>query len=356
MKDARQEPFITVATLSKMNFPKLDWIVEGLLRTGLRRPSLLAAKPETGKSTLARQLAVAVSQGAPFLGRATTRSAVIYWQTEDEVQDVSSAFTRLGSKEGDENVHIFQGDPDSSSCEDIAEMLRRDEHIKLVIIETLDDLLKISDIKENTAAREAFDKFTTQLMMPFSHRASFLALHHMKKAETNFAGDGLLGASTIRGRTDAKIYLAQATPDDERRLIWSTKRVGRAIPKTFLVFDPATGKSELGETIADAKRNAEVEEKNAIQTKLFDILLSHPEGIEHKDLLTSLSGSSKNRTFLIREAVLGGSVTKSGRGVKASPFVYRMAEVPMEVSDVVSTDTKAEKENLNEVAAAPTVH
>jgi hypothetical protein len=186
MKDTNSSPFITVAALRKIEFPKSDWIVEGLLRTRRRRPALLAAKPETGKSTLARQLAVAVSQGAPFLGRLTTRSAVIYWQTEDEVQDVSNAFSRLGSKEGDENVHVFQGDPDSSGCEGIAELLQRDEHIKLVIIETLDDLLKISDIKENTAAREAFDKFTTELMIPFSHRASFLALHHMKKAETNF--------------------------------------------------------------------------------------------------------------------------------------------------------------------------
>ena len=60
-------------------------------------------------------------------------------------------------------------------------MLREDEHIKLVIIETLDDLLKISDIKENTAAREAFEKFATELMIPFSSRASFLALHHIKR-------------------------------------------------------------------------------------------------------------------------------------------------------------------------------
>ena len=156
MTDINQKPFITAAALRKMKFPESTWIVEGLLRTSLRRPALLAAKPETGKSTLARQLAVAVSQGAPFLGRVTTRSAVIYWQTEEEVQDVSNAFTRLGSKDGDENVHVFQGDPESSGCEDIAKMLQQDEHIKLVIIETLDDLLKISDIKENTAAREAF--------------------------------------------------------------------------------------------------------------------------------------------------------------------------------------------------------
>ncbi len=330
MKDTNSNPFITVAALSKIRFPDSDWIVEGVLRTGLRRSALLAAKPETGKSTLARQLAVAVSQGKPFLSRATTRGAVIYWQTEDEVQDVSRAFTRLGSKEDDENIHVFQGNPESSGCEGIAQLLTEDENIKLVIIETLDDLLKISDIKENTAAREAFDRFATQLMIPFSYRASFLALHHLKKAETEFGGDGLLGASTIPGRTDAKIYLAQVNPDDETRMIWSTKRGGRAIPKTFLVFDPITGKSELGETIADAARNARQAEQRADQTQLFEILGRQPD-IEHGALLKDLSGMQTARKLrLIADEVGKGSIIRSGKGVRGSPLAYRMASLPSE--------------------------
>jgi AAA domain len=335
MKDTNSKPFVTVATLSKTKFPESDWIVEGLLRTGLRRPALLAAKPETGKSTLARQLAVAVSQGGLFLGRTTTRSAVIYWQTEDDVQDVSSAFTRLGSKEGDANIHVFLGDPDASGYECIAALLDEDKNIKLVIIETLDDLLKIDDIKENTAARQAFDKFATQLMIPFSHRASFLALHHLKKGETNFAGDALLGASTIRGRTDAKIYLAQVNPDDETRIIWSTKRRGRAIPKMYLVFDPTTGKSKLGETIADAARNARKAEQEADLKHLFDILGQHPD-IEHRALLENLSGMKQARKLnLIGDEVQKGSIIKSGKGVRGSPFSYRMASVRREDTGLI---------------------
>jgi hypothetical protein len=338
MKDANQKPFITMAALRKMTFPESDWVVDGLLRTGLRRPSLLAAKPETGKSTLAKQLVVAVSQGKPFLGRKTTRGAVIYWQTEDEVKDVNRALIRLGSKDGDAEIYVFQGDPDSSGCKDIVKLLQDDQNIKLVVIETLDDLLKISDIKENTAARKAFDNFNTQLMIPFGSRASFLALHHLKKTETNFAGDALLGASTIRGRTDAKIYMAQVSPDDETRLIWSSKRVGRAIPKTFLVFDPTTGNSELGETIADAERNARQAEQEAGQSKLFDILLQHP-GIEHADLLKRLDGMQQARKLrLIRDEVLNNSIIRSGKGVRGSPLTYCLARVPSENTHLIFED------------------
>ena len=157
MKEAKHKPFITMTDLRKTKFPESNWVVADLLRTGLRRPALLAAKPETGKSTMARQLVVAVSQGKPFLGRSTTRGAVIYWQTEDDVKDVLDAFNRLGSKDGDEQIYVLQGDPESSECQDIAAQLETDQNINLVVIETLDDLLRISDIKENTAARAASD-------------------------------------------------------------------------------------------------------------------------------------------------------------------------------------------------------
>ena len=332
MKEAKHKPFITMTDLRKTKFPESNWVVADLLRTGLRRPSLLAAKPETGKSTMARQLVVAVSQGRSFLGRATARGSVIYWQTEDDVKDVLDAFNRLGSKDDDEQIYVLQGDPESSECQDIAAQLEADQNINLVVIETLDDLLKISDIKENTAARAAFDKFNTQLMIPFGHRAAFLALHHMKKTETDFAGDSLLGASTIRGRTDAKIYMAQVSPEDERRLIWSSKRIGRSIPKTFLVFDPTTGKSELGETIADAARNAREAEQRADQTQLFEILRRQPD-IEHAELLKDLSGMQQARKLrLIKDHVVSGSIIKSGKGVRGSPLTYRMADLPLEGS------------------------
>ena len=55
---------------------EIRWLAEGMLPAG--GISALAAKPKTGKSTLARQLAVCVARGEPFLGRETTKSPVIY--------------------------------------------------------------------------------------------------------------------------------------------------------------------------------------------------------------------------------------------------------------------------------------
>src|SRR5262245_14100822 len=69
-----------------------QWIVQKLLRSsGL---SLLAGKPKSGKSTLARQLAVSVARGVPFLGRPTRVAPVLYVALEDIDDELLNSFQR----------------------------------------------------------------------------------------------------------------------------------------------------------------------------------------------------------------------------------------------------------------------
>src|SRR5439155_21849789 len=53
----------------------VSWLLEGILPAG--GLSLLAAKPKVGKSTLARNLALAVARGDEFLNRITVQGPVI---------------------------------------------------------------------------------------------------------------------------------------------------------------------------------------------------------------------------------------------------------------------------------------
>jgi hypothetical protein len=161
-------------------------------------------------------------------------------------------WNRLGWQENaDSPIYTYFGNADEDSCDNLAAFLREHIDATLIIIETLDDLLKIENIKENTASRKAFEEFQLSIMESYSSTMSFLALWHLKKGETEFAGDGILGASVIRGRTDAKIFLSQVSEGDDRRIISTTKRIGRPIPKTYLVFDPLTKKSVLGQAVED---------------------------------------------------------------------------------------------------------
>ena len=59
--------FISLKDLFNTPDVKVDWLVDGLLPIG--GLSLLVAKPKAGRSTLARNLVLAVAQGQDFLGK-----------------------------------------------------------------------------------------------------------------------------------------------------------------------------------------------------------------------------------------------------------------------------------------------
>ena len=69
--------------------------------------SICAAKPKVGKSTLARNLAVAVSQGREFFGRATTQGRVIYLCLEEKRAEVARHFRQM--KASGQNIIIHTG-------------------------------------------------------------------------------------------------------------------------------------------------------------------------------------------------------------------------------------------------------
>src|SRR5438445_753532 len=163
-EEKHKSPLLSVSELRAMPVIPSQWIVQDLIRIGRRRPSLLAGKPEDGKSTAARQICMAVAKGLPIFGRQTMRSPVIYWQTEDEPADVLDSWNRLGYDETkDEKLLTFNGDTTANHVMTLNEALNDYPDVGLVVVETLDALLKMDDIKGNTEARKAFDKFDKEV-------------------------------------------------------------------------------------------------------------------------------------------------------------------------------------------------
>src|SRR5574337_964518 len=85
---------ISACDLLSMQEETVAYCVDNMLpSSGL---SILAGKPKAGKSTLARQLAVAVAQGQTFLGRKTSKGKVIYLALEEKPSEVKAHFEDLG--------------------------------------------------------------------------------------------------------------------------------------------------------------------------------------------------------------------------------------------------------------------
>jgi hypothetical protein len=336
--NSKKAPLVfTGKQLSALPAQEHEWIVDGLLRTNRRRPSALAGKPQSGKSTMAWQLAVDVANGGPFLGRSTKASEVLYIQSEETPEECAAILRDLGHDSvHDRAIHVMDVNSCGNDIEErlyaLTDFLAAHPDVQLVIVETLDDFLQIQDIKENSKAREAFAKFDSLVMERFAKQSAFLMLHHLKKREVDQCGDALLGATVLNGRTDTKIYLKQVSDDDPRRIIHSTKRRGGApIEKTYLDFDPRTNRSMLGMPLAEERKSSSAKTSDRITEQIIGHVTHHPSCTED-DCLAAVEGHGdhKRREFkkLLRENV----IRKSGKGTKGSPFVYSVVEIESEAA------------------------
>jgi len=327
-----KSPLLSVTELRAMPVIPSQWIVQDLIRIGRRRPSLLAGKPEAGKTTLSRQICVAVTKGLPIFGRQTMRSPVIFWQSEDEPADVLDSWNRLGYDEThDEKLLTFNGDTTDNHVLALNEALNEHPDVRLVVIETLDALLKMEDIKGNTEARKAFDKFDKEVMSKHAHDTAFLCLTQLKKRDCDSVGDMILGATEIRARTDSKLYMRQVSDEDERRIFHATVRKGRSIPPTYLDFNRQSETYTLGSTVAEERKLAAGKTQDRILTDVLTFFKNNPDKTFDKDALPIINGSTKEKWAAFKKAVSGGLLARSaGTGKKGSPFVYRFAaEIPV---------------------------
>ena len=316
------------------NAPPDRWIVDGSLRAGRRRPSLFAGKTGGGKSTISRQVAVCVAKGEPFLGRATERCEVLYWQTEEGGRDVWEDLERMGyNLDQDEKIITFAGPPSQNKMQNVAEILGRFPKIGLLIVETADDLFKLSDSNNNSEARSKFDMFEEIVMDKFGDRVAVLLLHQMRKREVQHAADAVMGATNFTARTDCKWYLKKKSDSDKRRVFFTEVRKGRDIPETYLTYDEKTGKSTLGMPLEEERTLNIGKTKERIEEEITQWFATHPGSSFEVDCLATIHGNSDTARKVFKDMRRKGLVVRGGRGTKTSPFVYSMAEIPMEVKE-----------------------
>lgn len=330
-----ESPFLrTVGEIQRTKYPPSQWVVEGLLRCGRRRISLLNSAPKTGKSTLSRQLAVSVAKGRSFLGRQCSRAPVLYWQTEDAPEDLQESFNRLRyDATADEPIYTFKGAANFNTLENFGATLATHQEIKLVIIETLDDLLRVQDLLSNTDAREAFEKFD-EAFGPHAGHVACLALHHLKKNENKTDhGKDILGATVLRGRTDAEWFLDLYDDGSttKKRLFEARIRRGREIELSFLDFDPEREFSTLGDTFAAYKAGSADRTNERLEAEILQYFAQNPGASFEENCFPLIAGNTKQKRTALRRLVARGQLVKTGKGVKGSRAGYAVVEIPADI-------------------------
>lgn len=312
---------------------EINWIVDGLLpSSGF---SVIAAKPKVGKSTLARQAALSVARGDSFLGRHTTRGAVLYLALEEKRSEVKKHFRLLGAmadEVGSKDLYTFVGTKPQEAHKWLEKEIMNRKPV-LVIIDTLFRFVNITDGNDYSKVTAAL---TPLLSLARDNGAHLMVVHHAGKGGRD-GGDSILGSTAIFGSVDTAIILKRT---DSKRTIESQQRYGDDIEATVLVFDETTHRTSLGGT-------KEEDDIRLIGEAILQFLEAKGEPVDEKTVGAEVEGRTGPKRKALREQVTTGAITRTGSGKKGDPFQYSRSLV----SDIYEEQEKQDPESVKSIAS-----
>lgn len=280
------------------------WLVEGRLPAG--GLSILAGKPKSGKSTLSRCLALAVSRGLPWLGFPTRQGPVFYVAHEEKRGEVRRHFKAMGATT-DEPIGVFL----APSPEDGLGKLRRSaERLRpvLVIVDPLLKFIRVKDANDYAVVSVALEPLLTLARELGAH---VLTVHHAGKAERT-GGDAILGSTAIFGTVDTALMLKRT---ERYRTLSTIQRYGEDMEEATLVLDSETKIISLGTS------RKEADEREAGQA-ILKYLEDQAGPMEEAAILEGVEGRRAVKVRGLRDLVKAGRVIRAGGGKRGDPYRY----------------------------------
>ena len=210
------------AALMAQKLPELHYVVEGFLAQGL---ALLASPPKYGKSWLAMQLCLAVSEGQPFLGMPTRQATCLYLALEDGRQRLQKRLGRLGSH-GSRSLYFETNAPTLAGglLVYLESFLARHPDCRLVVVDTLQ---KVRGDGDRASSVYAADYADVGALKAFADRFGLclLLVHHLRKmSDDTDPFNRIAGSNGIFGAADAALVLTRAKREDAQTTLDLTGR------------------------------------------------------------------------------------------------------------------------------------
>src|SRR6266481_2457544 len=276
--------------------------------------SMLCGKPKTGKSTLARQLAVAVAEGTPFFGKPTLCGDVLYLILEGPKGVVQQHLKKLGVTEKRGTIHVVHEQMPHRGelgLQRLEETIRCIPKLKLVIVDPVSKLLRMAD-------SDSYDEVTVGVEM-LEQIAKKYALHlqfltHGKKRGSDDVGDSPIGSTGFRGGTDTNVFLSK---QGTQRIISTEQRWGISMEPTLLFFDAEIEAMSLGSTVEDeeAARNEARERKTVerIEQEIMEALTVEMNPTQG-DLLALVTGKTALKLRVLQQLESSGRLKSETDG------------------------------------------
>ncbi len=294
---------IDAETLLGMDFPPVDYVVEGYIAEGL---TILAGRPKLGKSWMALGFCIAVATGGTTLGADVEQGDVLYLALEDNRRrlkdrlevvlspaQVRPNMSRLTLRTKSQKIG-------AGLIEELDAWRLKAGNPKLVVIDTLS---MVRPPKKNNQDSYAADYDTISPLQKWAgeHRLALIVVHHVRKAEAEDPLEAVSGTNGLTGAADTIMVLNRTTDGPK---LYGRGRDIEEIEKA-LRFD--RGVWEVLGDADDVKRSEQ-------RRKILEVLTDATLALTPTDIAKEAGMKEANVKYLLRAMVKAGEAEKVGYG------------------------------------------
>ena len=287
----------TMGEFLDMDLTPPEFLVRDLLTAaGL---NAVGAKPDAGKTTFERSLAMAVARGEAFLGRPTKQGPVFLGLFEEDAAFTRDFLVKLGAT-ADDPVYPFIRPAPDDLFEKLAAWIES-HNPALVILDTMAKAMPGVDLNDYSETNRAI---TPYVNLARTTRTCILFAHHNRKGEGGDTGEELLGSTAIRGNIDTTLIIRT---EGDRRVMETTQRYGANMPETYLDIDEATGRVQA----AGEKRETR---RSDMRENILYIVGEAGEPMMKSDIEDKVKGSGKAVRAMCDQLAEEGALTSWKQG------------------------------------------
>ena len=212
--------------LTPIDPAKGEMAIEDMVPKGL---TVLAGSPKSCKSWMALDMALAVTAGRLFLGKATRECDVLYLALEDTDKRLHDRLTTL--EESNRRLHLVTkcSKLDEGFIKQISEYLDDNHKVQLIIVDTLQKIRGSDAVSSNSNmyGRE-YDELSKLKEFADRRGIAILVIHHLRKLQDrNDPLNDILGSTAMSGVADSILILKKERTRTNGELL----SVGRDSPQ-----------------------------------------------------------------------------------------------------------------------------
>jgi len=279
--------------------PRRLWFIDGMVTPGF---NMLTAKKSQGKSFLLMQMANAIAEGKPFLGRETTKTKVLLVSFELDECDTHERFA--GMEALSDNAFLVHAWAEGDKALAEAERAITEYGFKVIIFDTFLPMLPQDGLfKVNEYGDSGF--YLQWRRLGKRNGAAIVASWHEGKSPRDDFMLNAIGSTGMVAQADCIISIDRKRGDAAGKLFIG----GNHAPDAAIPIHFENGIFALGEGPANLDRLTPSEEKT------LDILAKYPEGCTPAKVALELGKSDHAAVVSLNRLIARGKVARIKRGV-----------------------------------------